>query len=108
MAAELLDEACDRLDRAAGGEDVVVDHDAGALGDRVRVHLERVLAVLERVARRHRVGRQLARPARRHETAADLAGDRRAEPETARLGTEDEIGLPLCGPLGELVYRLTQ
>ena len=43
LAAELLDEPADRLDRAARREHVVVDHDARAVRDQVRVQLERVL-----------------------------------------------------------------
>src|SRR2546428_11406970 len=45
LAAELLDEAGDRLHRAAGREHVVVDQDARAGLDRLRVQLENVLAV---------------------------------------------------------------
>src|SRR4051794_36301628 len=65
-AAELLDEPADRFDGAAGREDVVVDHDTRALRNQLRVELERVLAVLEHVARAHGLRRQLARPPRRH------------------------------------------
>src|SRR2546426_22673 len=46
LAAELLDETRDRLDGAARREHVVVDEHAGAVRDRVRVKLERILAVL--------------------------------------------------------------
>src|SRR5437588_7773062 len=62
-AAELLDEALDRLDRPARREHVVVDHDPRALRDQLRMQLEGVLAVLEHVARADRLGRQLPRPA---------------------------------------------
>src|SRR5579871_4244827 len=91
-AAELLDEPPDRLDRSAGREDVVVDDDPGALRDQLRVQLERVLAVLEHVARAHRLRRQLPRSARRHEPDTGLDRDRRTDPEPSRLGPEDEIG----------------
>src|SRR3954454_22226810 len=58
-AAESLHEAADRLDSAAGGEHVVVDHHACAGRDQVGMHLERVLAVLEEIARPDRLRRQL-------------------------------------------------
>src|SRR5215471_17879143 len=49
--AEPLHKPADGLDGAAGGEHVVVDHDARAGRDQVGMYLERVLAVLEQVAR---------------------------------------------------------
>src|SRR5437763_16662333 len=55
LAAELLDQAGDRLHRAAGREHVVVDQDACPGLDRLRVQLEDVLAVLEPVARADRL-----------------------------------------------------
>src|SRR5207302_8297625 len=55
LAAELLDEPRDRLHGAAGGEDVVVDHDPRPGLNRLRVQLEHVLAVLEPVARADRL-----------------------------------------------------
>src|SRR3954447_9363674 len=79
--AELFDEAADRVDRAARREHVVVDHDARAARDPLRMQLERVLAVLEYVARADGLRGQLAGPARRHEPHARLDGDRRADPE---------------------------
>src|SRR5258708_29335480 len=63
-AAELLDEAGDRLHRPARREHVVVDQHARSLRDQVGMELERVLAVLELVRRAYRLRRQLARPAR--------------------------------------------
>src|SRR5436305_11558338 len=62
-AAELFDEALDRLDRPTCREHVVVDHDPGAVRDQLRVQLERVLAVLQHVTRADRLRRQLSRPA---------------------------------------------
>src|SRR5438045_1276968 len=101
VPAEALDETGDRLHRPAGREDVVVDDDPRALADRVRVDLERVLAVLQGVPGGDGLRGELARPPRRDEAAADLARDRRAEPEPARLRAEDEVGLALPRPLGE-------
>src|SRR5581483_5313517 len=71
-AAEPFDEAADRLDHAAGCEDVVVDDDAGAVGDEGGVQLERVLPVFERVGGADRLRRELAGPPRRDEAAAGL------------------------------------
>src|SRR5581483_5660788 len=90
-AAQLLDEARDGLDRAAGREHVVVNDHAGPPRDRVRVHLEGVLALLEGVARRDRPRRQLPGPPRRDEPAPDLARDGGAEPEPTRLRAEHEV-----------------
>ena len=70
-----------------------MDHDPRADRDQVGVHLEHVLAVLEHVGRRERLGRQLPGPARGHEPAAGLGRDRRAEDEAARLGPDDEVGV---------------
>src|SRR3954449_783941 len=69
-ASDLLYEAPDRLDGAAGRQHVVVDHDPRAVGDQLGMKLERVRAVLERVARADRLRRQLAGPARGHEPDA--------------------------------------
>ena len=57
------------------------------------MQLERVLAVLEHVARADRLGGSL--PGRRAGTNphARLDGDRRAEPEAARLGAEHDVRL---------------
>ena len=64
------------------------------LGIRSGMHLERVLAVLEEVARADRLRRQLAGPAGRHEAAAGGGRDRRAEDEPARLGADDRGRAP--------------
>src|SRR5436305_3498321 len=74
-AAQALDEAGDRLHRPARGEHVVVDHDPRPVRDRVGRDLERVLAVLEHVARHDGLRRQLAGAARRDEPAAGLLRD---------------------------------
>ena len=87
-----FDEAGDRLHRSAGREHVVVDDDPRAAGDRVGCDLERVLAVLERVASR-RPSPAGACPAAAPATKPQPAStrDRRAEPEAARLGAEHEV-----------------
>ena len=103
--AQLLDELPDRLDRPARREHVVVDHDARPGRDQLGMELERVLAVLEHVARADGLGRQLAGPPRRNEPDAGLDGDRGAEPEAARLGAEHEVGVALLHPLAELARR---
>src|SRR5712691_12983231 len=91
LAAELLDEVGHRAHRAPGGEDVVVDEDAGAARERVGMELERVLPVLERVRRADGLRGQLAWSARRGEAAAEVACERAAEDETARLGAQDQV-----------------
>ena len=58
-------------------------------GERVAVHLERVGAVLELVAVRVGVPRQLARLAHRHEAGAERERDRRGEDEAARFDADD-------------------
>src|SRR6266540_3168730 len=109
FAAESLDKLlADRLYRPAGGEDVVVNQDARSLRDHVRMELERVLSVLERVGRADRLRGKLPRPARRDEAAADLPGDRGPEDEAARFGAEDEIGLLRAPPLRELLDRVRE
>ncbi len=55
--AEALDQLGQRPRRPAGGEQVVVDQHPRAVRERVRMHLERVDAVLEDVLGRDRVGR---------------------------------------------------
>src|SRR5919108_2528598 len=95
FAAELLDELADRLDGPARGEHVVVYEHPCPRTDRVRMHLERVLTVLERIGRAHDLRRKLPGAAGRNEAAADLGRDRRAEDEPARLGAEYEVRPPL-------------
>src|SRR5688500_4025719 len=92
-ASELLDEVQNRLHRAARGEHVVVDEHAGAVGESIRVHLEGVLAVLERVAGADRLPGQLPGPAGCAEAAAERVGEGTAEDEAACLGAEDEVRL---------------
>src|SRR5580765_6361461 len=86
LPAELLDEVEDRLHRAARGEHVVMDEDACPAREGVRVHLERILAVLERVGGADRAGRQLPRSARSREPAAEPVREGAAEDEPAGLG----------------------
>ena len=74
---------------AAGGEHVVDDEHAVVGFERVAVHLERVGAVLELVAVRVRVPRQLARLAHGHEAGTERERDRRREDEPARLDADD-------------------
>src|SRR6476620_3910749 len=64
LAAELLDELDRRLRGASRRQHVVVDQHLLPRDDRVRVDLERIEAVLERVLRRHRAPRQLSGLAR--------------------------------------------
>ena len=77
--------------RPAGGEHVVDDEHPVVGGERVAVHLQHVAAVLQLVAVRVGVPRQLARLAHRHEPGAQGEGDRRREDEPARLDT-DHLG----------------
>src|ERR1043165_7977955 len=107
--AEALDELLRyRLLRSSRREHVVVDEHARAVRDHVRVQLERVLPVLERIGRADRLRRELPRPPCRHEPAADLTRDRRAEDEPARLRAEDEVRLLLPPPLRELLDRVPE
>src|SRR4051812_4355619 len=108
LSAKLLDEVDLRLRRPARGEKIVVDEDARAARDRVRVQLESVEAVLESVLGAHRPPGQLSRLARSHEPALEPVGERGAEDEAAGLGAQDEVGLPRLGKLGELFDRFLQ
>src|SRR2546421_10879292 len=101
LGSESLDQARDRLDGAAGREDVVVDQDAVSLPHRLRMELESVLSVFERVRSPDGLGRQFARPACRDEAAADLARDRGAKDEPAGLRPEDYVRAQLLPPLRE-------
>ena len=85
-----------------------MDHDPRALRDQVRVQLERVLAVLERVVALTVSGGSL--PGRRAGTKPTPAsiGDRSAEDEAARLGAEDDVRLLLLHPAGEIADGLLQ
>ena len=91
VAAELLDQTGGGARRAAGREQIVDDQHALPCLDRVFVDLERVGAVLERVALAHARRRQLARLSHRREAGAEAIGDRRAEDEAAALDADDEI-----------------
>src|ERR687898_1181039 len=85
LAAELLDELRLRLRGAAGGEHVVVDDHPSSRRDRVRVHVEAVLAVLQVVRRLDRVPRQLPRLSSGDEAAAETVRERAAEDEAPPL-----------------------
>ena len=107
--AELFfDEAADRLHRAAGREDVVVDQHLRPRGDEVRVELEGVLAVLERIGGAHGRRGQLPGSPGRHEPAPGRDRDRRAQDEPACLSAEHEIGSLPPHPRRELGNRLLQ
>ena len=74
--------------------------------ERIRLELERVAAVLERVLGADRLERQLPRPPGRDEAAAELVGDRRADEEAPRLAADHDVRLPLLRPVGKQVDRL--
>ena len=65
--------------------EVVDQDDALARADRVRVDLDLVDAVFERIGDAHRLVRQLALLADRHEAGRELMRHRAAEDEAARL-----------------------
>ena len=81
LGAEAFDQAGDCLDGAAGREHIVVNQYAVAIPDRLRMQLERILAVLERVGGADRLRGQLAGTSRRDEATANLARDRVAGPQ---------------------------
>ena len=70
---------------AAGGDDVVHHQHRVAAFQRVAVHVHRVGAVFERVARREGECGQLARLAHRHEAGADALRHHRTKDEAAAL-----------------------
>src|SRR5581483_8190021 len=108
LAAELLDQLDRRLRRAAGREHVVVDQHPLPRDDRVRVYLQGVEPVLERVLRRHGPPRQLPGLSRRDEPAAEPARERAAGDVAARLRAEHEVGLLRLRPLRDPLHRLPQ
>ena len=75
-----------------GRQHVVHDQDALALAERVRVHLETVLPVLEPVGHALGRARQLAGLARRDDADVELAREHRAEEKPARLDAEHLLG----------------
>ena len=85
-----------------------MDEHARPVRDRVRVQLERVEAVLERVLGADRAPRELPGLARRDEAAAEPVGERRAEDEAARLRAQHEVGLAGLGERRELLDGLVQ
>ena len=74
LGAQAGHELAQRPGGAAGGQQVVVDQHAGAVGQGVGVDLQGVDAVLERVLGADRLRGQLAGLARRHEPGAELRG----------------------------------
>jgi hypothetical protein len=85
-----------------------VDHDPCSAADRIRGDLERVLAVLECVARGNGRRGELPRPTSGDESAIGCDRDCGSEPEAAGLGAEDEVRLSVTRPFGELFYRLLE
>src|SRR5262245_38946177 len=91
VPADSADELERRVHRAAGREQVVDQEHALPARDRIDVDLDRVGAVLELVALRRGLPRQLARLADRNEALAHVHRERGAEDESARLDAADEV-----------------
>src|SRR5436190_12252204 len=108
LPSELPGEVADRLGCAACCKDVVVNEDSLSCRDCVRMELQGVLAVFERVRGAHGLPGQLPGPSRGHEPAPELVGEHRAEDEPARLGAEDHVRLARLDPVGEQVDRLRE
>jgi hypothetical protein len=111
LRAGRLDQTAERARGPAGREQVVVHQHAVPWADGVRVQLECVAAVFERVLGADRALRQLAGLAREHEATAKLARDRGPQQEAARLGADHDVGRPhpreLCQRRNRGVERLT-
>src|SRR5215204_4285533 len=107
-AAGVLDELAHSASRAACGEQVVCDEDAGALGDRVGVGLQGVGAVLEFVGGRDRLSRELVRLAREDQALFGAVGEGCAEDEGAGFGREYAVVGDTVGGLGEGVHGQMQ
>src|SRR5262249_47706843 len=105
VAALLLRERGRGAGRAAGGEQIVHDEDLRAGLDRLDVHLELGLAVLELVG--HAVGlvRELAGLAHRDEARVQPRRERAAEDEAARLDAHDDVDVLADEALGEQIER---
>ena len=101
--AQALQQAQARQHRAAGGDQVVDQHDAVAALHGIGVHLHGGAAVLELVALFHRGVGQLALLADRHEAHVELVGHHRADDEAARIQPGDRIGLHVEVAVHELV-----
>src|SRR5436190_22351948 len=74
LPSELRGEVADRLGCAACCKDVVVDEDALSVRDCVRMELQGVLPVLERVRGAHGLPGQLPGPSRGRKAAPELVG----------------------------------
>ena len=87
-----------RLGRAAGGDQVVDEQDATALGDGVGMDFDTIGAILELVVFADGGGRQLALLADWHEAAAEAIGDGAAYDEATCLDAGHRIdGLAAIG-----------
>lgn len=86
---------------AAGGEQVVEDDDPLTRGDGVRLDLEDVAAVLERILVGYRRPRQLAALAHHDEAETELEGQGRGDEEAARFDAGEEVGLMAADRLGQ-------
>lgn len=99
-------EPLDRLDRsrcrAAGGDQIVVDQDPGAVRERVGVDFELVRPILEFVLDRDRLSRQLSGLSRRYEAGPDRLGQRSPEDETPGFGRDHQIDTQRPGIGGQL------
>ena len=86
---EFPDEAVHGADGSAGREEVVMDQDHVARGDRVEVELDGVYAVFLGVGFGDRSRRELAGLAGEDEACAEAAGDGRAHDKAAGLDPDD-------------------
>src|SRR5262249_58446630 len=93
---------------AAGGDQVIDQDHAVALGYRVLVHLHLVDAVFERISDGDALVGQLALLADRHEAGRYLVRDRAAEDEAARLDAGDLVDLASRPGLHQLVDRAAE
>ena len=93
LSAELLDEFHGRFHGAAGGEEVVDEHDSLAGLDGVLVDFQRVGTVLQVVSHAGDGRRELAGLADRDEAGVEPVGESGAKDEAASLDAEDEVDL---------------
>src|SRR5215210_2893120 len=107
-AAGVLDELAHGAGRAACGEQVVCNEDAGAFGDRVGVGFQGVGAVLEFVGGRDRLSRELVRFAREDQALLGAVGEGGAEDEAAGFGREYAVIGDTVGGFGEGVHGHVQ
>ena len=107
-SAERLEQLCSGLQRAAGGDEVVNQHDAHARLDVITVYLDGGGAVLQLIGHAGGRTRQLAGLADRDERLVQLIGDWHAEQEPTRFQSRDDIkGFPLQ-QRGHLVHGQLQ